>query len=104
MSCSSLDQLHRLCSLYEGGCCCFTAQMFHDRSVSIRKMQKLLPPLPTVALNFSLWLARNPPEGLQVNRAAFIWWTGVHYKMRRWGPLSAAASHSMLASLGPMIC
>ncbi|CAL8467740.1 g7278 [Coccomyxa elongata] len=66
-----------------------TALMFHDRSVSIRKMQRLRPPLPAVALNFSLWLARTPPEGLQVNRAAFIWWTGVHYKMRRKGVAQA---------------
>lgn len=82
-------------------------QMFHDRSVSIRKMQRLRPPLPAAALNFSLWLARTPPEGLHVNRVAFIWWTGVHYKMRRWVPLPAAAtvfSHATLALSGFMIC
>ncbi len=71
----------------------------------MRKMQRLRPPLPAVALNFSLWLARTPPEGLQVNRAAFIWWTGVHYKMRRWAlSRSTVFSYSITAPSEPRVC
>ena len=60
-----------------------TALMFHDRHVSLQKMKKLVPPLQTSQLDYSLWLARSPPEGLEHHRAAFIWWTSTHYKMRR---------------------
>ena len=60
-----------------------TALMFHDRQSSLRKMRKLVPPLQTSQLDYSLWLARSPPEGLEHHRAAFIWWTSTHYKMRR---------------------
>jgi hypothetical protein len=60
------------------------AQMFHERRIALRKMVRLRPPMPAASLDYSLWLARRPPEGLQHDRAAFIWWTGVHYKMRRW--------------------
>ena len=62
-----------------------TALMFHDRRVSLTKMKQLNPPLQTSQLDFSLWLARSPPEGLEHERAAFIWWTSTHYKMRRCG-------------------
>lgn len=60
-----------------------TALMFHDRRVSLAKMKQLSPPLQTSQLDYSLWLARSPPEGLEHERAAFIWWTSTHYKMRR---------------------
>ncbi|KAK9909343.1 hypothetical protein WJX75_000764 [Coccomyxa subellipsoidea] len=66
-----------------------TALMFHERRIALRKMVRLRPPMPAASLDYSLWLARRPPEGLQHDRAAFIWWTGVHYKMRRRGVAQA---------------
>lgn len=62
-----------------------TALMFHSRQASLTKMRRLNPPLQTSQLDYSLWLARSPPEGLEHQRAAFIWWTSTHYKMRRCG-------------------
>ncbi len=62
------------------------ALMFHDRGASLRKLRALRPPLSAAALDFSLWLARTPPDGLEHRRAAFLWWTGVHYKLRRCAP------------------
>ena len=59
------------------------ALMFHDRGVSLRKLRVLRPPLAAASLDYSLWLARAPPGGLAHDRAAFLWWTGVHYKLRR---------------------
>ena len=59
------------------------ALMFHDRGVSLRKLSALRPPLAAASLDYSLWLARTPPDGLEHGRAAFLWWTGVHYKLRR---------------------
>ena len=70
-----------------------TAIMFHDRRYSLPKMKQLVPPLQVSQLDFSLWLARSPPEGLETQRAAFIWWTSTHYKMRRYGCLSSQACH-----------
>ena len=61
------------------------ALMFHDRQHALRKAASLRPPLPPAALDYSLWLARAPPAGLEHERAAFLWWTGVQYKMRRCG-------------------
>jgi len=77
--------------------------MLHDRQMSLSRMQRLRPPLSSAALNYSLWLARSPPEGLQHERCAFIWWTGTHYKMRRWALSGmylqgSTAKHSTLSS------
>ncbi len=60
-----------------------TALMFHDRRATLSKMKRLNPPLQTSQVDYSLWLSRTPPEGLEHQRAAFIWWTSTHYKMRR---------------------
>lgn len=60
-----------------------TALMFHDRRATLSKMKRLNPPLQTSQVDYSLWLSRSPPEGLEYQRAAFIWWTSTHYKMRR---------------------
>ena len=60
-----------------------TALMFHDRRATLSKMKRLSPPLQTSQVDYSLWLSRSPPEGLEHQRAAFIWWTSTHYKMRR---------------------
>ena len=60
-----------------------TALMFHDRRATLSKMKRLNPPLQTSQVDYSLWLSRTPPEGLEHHRAAFIWWTSTHYKMRR---------------------
>ena len=37
--------------------------MFHDRQSSLRKMRKLVPPLQTSQLDYSLWLALGAPQG-----------------------------------------
>ena len=63
------------------------ALMFHDRRVALAKMRALRPPLSAASLDYSLWLARHPPEGLEATRAAFLWWTAVHHKLRRCGTL-----------------
>ena len=60
-----------------------TALMFHDRRATLSKMKRLTPPLQTSQVDYSLWLSRSPPEDLEHQRAAFIWWTSTHYKMRR---------------------
>ena len=60
--------------------------MFHDRRVALAKMRALRPPLPAASLDCSLWLAPRPPKGKEVARAAFLWYTAVHYKLRRCGP------------------
>ena len=61
------------------------ALMFHDRRVALAKMRGLRPPLAAGSLDYSLWLARAPPDGLETQRAAFLWWTAVHHKLRRCG-------------------
>jgi hypothetical protein len=62
-----------------------TSLMFHDRRVSLQKMKRLRPALSSTALDYSLWLACTPPDDLEYDKAAFIWWTATNYKCRRWG-------------------
>ncbi|KAK9835072.1 hypothetical protein WJX81_008531 [Elliptochloris bilobata] len=66
-----------------------TALLFHGRTAALAALAALRPPVSPAAMDFSLWLARQPPADLPHDRAAFLWWTGVDYRFRRRGVAQA---------------
>eukprot|EP00884_Botryococcus_braunii_P016566 jgi/Botrbrau1/3593/Bobra.0078s0044.1 len=61
------------------------AILFHEREKALQRLALLESPLPASALDYSLWLSLSPPPDLPFRRAAFLWWTGVHYRYRGQG-------------------